>query len=211
MRSASPLHQISSVPAIRSTELTPIGAKKNLPRFKFPLSCFAFSIIICLFLSSCGAPQTETKKDSAGAITNQNPKNNSAPQIKTVITPIGSSGFSVELPVSHHIETHQNKDFTIVYYITPSDTVANPGEAGMYFGQSPNVKPPSAEYTAAEIDTVFLGKKQKWIEYKTALYTQRETFIDENNGQYIHFWCYSNQPEELDRLFKMMLSIARKE
>lgn len=206
MRSASPVHQISSAPA---PEVPGSGLFKFLPRFKIPFSSFAFSILVFLFLFSCNAPQTETKNDSVPANNSNTTNHNSVPPVKTVKTPIGSSGFSVELPASHKIETQQNAGFTIVYFITPTDTVAHPGEAGMYFGPTPDVKPPKAEYTIQEIDTVFLGKKQKWIEYTTALYVQRETFIDENNGQYIHFWCYSNSKDELDNLFRMMLSITR--
>jgi hypothetical protein len=124
-------------------------------------------------------------------------------------TTIGSSGFTINLPSSHQIETHQGAGFTMVYYITPFDTLLHPGEAGMYFGPTPDVKPPSIDYQQEVLDTVFLGKPQKWVEYTTAKYVQRETFIDEGNGQYIHVWCYSNDAKELDRLFRMMLSMQR--
>lgn len=207
MRSASspikfPLFLLSAHPEVSG--LASIRARNFLLRFKIPGATLAISIFTCI-LFSCNAPQNENPE----TVQQHTSTAQSTTKIPTVKTAIGSSGFSVELPVTHHIETQQNEGFTIVYYITPSDTVAHPGEAGMYFGPTPNVKPPSADYTLQEIDTVFLGKKQKWIEYTTALYTQRETFIDENNGQYIHFWCYSNSPAELDNLFRMMLSISR--
>lgn len=129
--------------------------------------------------------------------------------IPTTHTAIGSSGYSLEMMNTLHIETQQNQGFSVVYYFTPFDTTVTRGEAGVYFGPHPDINPPKIEYTERVIDTTFLGKKQKWVEYTTAKYTQRETFIDIGNDQFIHCWCYSDNLRELDRLFKMVLTIRK--
>jgi hypothetical protein len=165
--------------------------------------------VLFLFLVSCGDPAGSTVSDTASHETGTNPAKRKPQNVSITRTQVGSSGFFIDLPSSHRIETHQNAGFTVVYYITPFDTAINSGEAGMYFGPNPDVKPPSIDYTENMIDTVFLGKRQKWVEYVTAKYTQRETFIDQGNDQYIHCWCYSNDIDELNRLFMMMLSLQQ--
>lgn len=199
MRSASPVHFISSAPAIRfvpgTRHSTPIRAMQFLP--------FVF---LLFFFSSCGEPGS-AKQDTANgqSIVPQQKKET----VSISRSSIGTSGYSIGLPSTHHIQTQQNRNFEMVYYVTPLDTNLHPGEAGMYFGKSPDVQPPSSEYTIREFDTLFLGEKRKWVEYKTEKYIQRETFMPVGDDQYAHFWCYSNDPAELERLFGMMLTLSR--
>lgn len=202
MRSAAPAHQSSSLPVFRCKPATSAGLSATAGA-----KLIAAALLIS-FLAACGEPG-EVKNTDPASTTNHQPATVNRPNVTITHTTIGSSGYSIDLPSSHKIETHQNTDFSMVYYFTPSDTLLNPGEAGMYFGPTPDVKPPAIDYTQTVLDTVFLGKKQKWVEYTTEKYVQRETFIDQGNDQYIHAWCYSNNAEELDRLFRMMLTIRK--
>jgi hypothetical protein len=130
---------------------------------------------------------------------------------KTVVpakrVPIDSSGFTIELPATMKITNQKGGDF-MVYYFTPIDTSVLKGEAGIYFGPKPDMHPPTTEYSQTEIMAPFLGQTEKWTQYVTQKYTQREVFIP-NEDQKIHVWCYADNSEEMESLFKMVQSISR--
>ncbi|HET6991992.1 MAG TPA: hypothetical protein VFJ43_11740, partial [Bacteroidia bacterium] len=69
--------------------------------------------------------------------------------------------------------------------------------------------PPTTEYSQTEILAPFLGQTEKWTQYVTTKYTQREVFIENGEGQKIHTWCYADNSAELENLFRMVQSISR--
>jgi hypothetical protein len=161
-------------------------------------SNFVFAFAIVCILNSCSTPPSNSQEKTSIQ----------TPAVSAKRVPIDTSGFSIELPSSMKIGSQQGPDF-MVYYFTPIDTSIQKGEAGIYFGPKPDVHPPTTEYSQTEILAPFLGQTEKWTQYVTSKYTQREVFIENGEGQKIHAWCYSDNPAELENLFTMMKSIQR--
>ena len=128
--------------------------------------------------------------------------------VTTSRTAIGNSGYFIDLPSTHKIDSQPGIDFK-VYYFTPFDTTLNRGEAGIYFGTHPDEAPPSREYTKKEFSQVWLGQTVKWNEYTTNAYTQRETFVNMADSSMIHCWCYSDNNSDLEKLFLMVNTISK--
>jgi hypothetical protein len=178
-----------------------------------------FALPLLLFYSCNDTPQKVVAADSTITIPTQiidtifnngfvliDP--NPAP---TKHLPIGNTGLFIDLPVTHRIEqqkVHPEDNFS-VYYFTPIDTSVYHGEAGMYFGPKPEMRPPNTSYTTKTIAGTFLGVKTNWTEYTTQEYMQTETFIENGGDQKIHIWFYANNPEEMARLLKMVRTITR--
>ncbi|HEU4717594.1 MAG TPA: hypothetical protein VFU15_07165 [Bacteroidia bacterium] len=160
-------------------------------------------LFISFFIFSC---ETPTHKIDLGdnAKEHAQTKNSS---VTVSRTPIGNTGYSIELPSSHMIQAQPGADFQL-FYFTPHDTVLHRGEAGMYIGAHPDVNPPKGDVSSKEMTGILLGKQVTWIEYEMEEYTQRETFVDMGNDQYIHVWCYANNLPELENLFKMVNTIT---
>jgi hypothetical protein len=182
----------SCSPAIRSSRkksgLSAIGAKV---------------VAALLFISSCSSGSERPQTDSI-----QNIKSVPKEKVPSERVPVGASGFTIELPVTHTIRTEE-KDSSSVFYILPLDSTKFSGEAGIYTGPKPQVNPPRGDYTAQELKTNFLGMERPWIEYTMANFIQRETFIDDGNGRFIHIWCYADNLTELEELFTMINTIQR--
>ncbi len=178
----------SCSPAVRSAELASIGAKV---------------VAASLLFFSCSSGPEQPQADSL-----QHPKTVTKEKVPSRRVPVGASGFTIDLPSTHTIRTEE-KDSSSVFYILPLDSSEFSGEAGMYVGPKPQVNPPAGDYTAQELKTNFLGSERPWIEYTMANFIQRETFIDDGNGKFIHVWCYADNLTELEELFMMINSIQR--
>jgi hypothetical protein len=187
--------------------------KKSILNF---LPVVSFVAAAGIFFSCHPVTNGEEKKTDSIALQPE-------PPVPTHHVRIDSSEFFIDLPETHKINkdlkydttfsaenpANYRIDTTLVYYIVPIDSLKNRGEAGMYFGNHPDVEPPRIDYDAKEIKTVFLGHERTWIEYTTEKYVQRETFIDRGNGNFLHVWCYADNLPEVERLFTMVNSITR--
>ncbi|GAB4134729.1 MAG: hypothetical protein Fur0041_08280 [Bacteroidia bacterium] len=154
-----------------------------------------------LLAFSCGNQET----DKSGTTPIQSGNAAVAPKQRI---PIDTSGYSIELEDGLLINDESQPGFN-VYYFTPQDTTKIKGEAGIYFGPNPDMSAPSKEHTKRTFIDMFMDKPAEWTEYSTSTYTQRETFLQEDNGNKIHCWCYSNNSQTLEMLFKMIKTIRR--
>jgi hypothetical protein len=154
--------------------------------------------LILLLLMSCG----------------ETPKVNSSP-VKTNPTPvtpktdIGKTGFAILLSPGYKMEEKKGPDYS-VFYINPVDTANGKGEAGIYFGPSPDQSGPKSALSQNIDEGMVLGKKAHITTYATPTYTWVETIIDENDSLKIQYWYYGYNETEMIGLNKMMSSISRK-
>lgn len=163
----------------------------------------AKAVAASLLFFSCSSGPEQSQTDSLQVMQTVTKE-----KIPSQRVPVGASGITIDLPATHTIRAEE-KDSSSVFYILPLDSSKFSGEAGIYIGPKPQVNPPGGEYTAQELKTHFLGSERPWIEYTMANFIQRETFIDDGNGKFIHVWCYADNLAELEDLFTMINTIQR--
>lgn len=127
----------------------------------------------------------------------------------SVKTDIGTTGFTIDLPISHKIEEKTGSNFN-VFYITSIDTTYNKGEAGIYFGPEPDEHGPANIVSKEESTGMHFGKPSKTVKYISAKYKWIETVIEESEGMKIQTWYFAYDETELEKLKQMMYTIARK-
>jgi hypothetical protein len=154
---------------------------------------YVLPLLLFVFMSGCG---NEPVSEDAPAVS----------QTKSVTTPIGHTGLSIDLIEGYAIDSQIDSAFR-VYYFKPIAPDAGEDEAGIYFGAHPDTSAPSIDYSKRVYDGQFMGNAVKWTEYITAAYTQREVFIDRGPEDKIHCWCYSDDPLVLEKLYGMIRSI----
>ena len=161
---------------------------------------FCFSTVITIVMAGLVACGGQNDK--------QDPVDQGQPAINYhgTPTPIGSSGFTIDLMEGYAIDSQIDSLFT-VYYFKPTDSLAPEDEAGIYFGTHPDTSAPTIDYSKKLIDGNFMGNSVKWVEYTTGTYTQREVFVDRGPNDKIHCWCYSHDPVSLEELFWMIRTI----
>jgi hypothetical protein len=128
------------------------------------------------------------------------------PQMKSVTTPIGNTGLTIDLIEGYAIDSQIDSAFR-VYYFKPVSPDAGEDEAGIYFGANPDTSAPSIEYSKRVYEGEFMGNAVKWTEYTTEKYTQREVFVDRGVNDKVHCWCYSNNAAVLEKLYGMVRTI----
>ncbi|HLG02497.1 MAG TPA: hypothetical protein VI731_02810 [Bacteroidia bacterium] len=211
--SAPDAHQISCAPAVRSKFYSArlwfsfhiaqsIGWRARQP-LSAAIGANVVTASLLLTFLSCNEQAVENDK----GITSTQSISTIQDSTGSYKTPIGATGFTINLPLNYRIQSHQNKDSSFVYYFRPADTTLTNMEGGMYLGKKPDILPPPGEHTVKEFRVWLLGEERTWIEYTTPNYTQRETFIDAGDDNYIHVWCYAENIADLEKLFPVILSI----
>jgi len=155
---------------------------------------FLFSFPILFLINSCNDTPKKVATDSVptqqveviDTIFNNGIVANDSIPVPTKHLQIGSTGFFIDLPITHKIEEQRGTDF-MVYYFSPVDTSIYHGEGGIYFGPKPDKHPPRTDYTQKTVLGNFLGVQTQWTEYTTATYMQTETFIDNGTDQKFMF------------------------
>ncbi len=124
-------------------------------------------------------------------------------------TNLGTTGYTIDLPSTHQIAERKDSNF-VVYYITSTDTTYNKGEAGIYFGPTPDERGPENIVSKEESAGMALGKISKTVKYTTTRYTWIETVINESDSTKIQTWHFAYNKMELDKLLEMINSITEK-
>lgn len=165
------------------------------------LLLFSFTCIsVCFFYSCNSTPPPTVQHESAI------PQSSSSISSKRVL--LGTTGFTIELP-DNYVSVEKKDTDIIVDYIMPNDTATNHG-GGIYIGtKPPDDHAPKSVFSMMETMGVLLGHSVKWVEYKTATYTWKETIVEIEDGKKIQVWCYAENSADFEKLFKTMNSIER--
>lgn len=163
-------------------------------RQEFPtLRSYILPLLLIVFTTGCGSEPVSEDPTRV-------------PPTKSVTTPIGNTGLTIDLIEGYAIDSQIDSAFR-VYYFKPTSPDAGEDEAGIYFGANPDTSAPSIDYSKRIYAGEFMGNAVQWTEYITEKYTQREVFVDRGLNDKIHCWCYSDDPAVLERLYGMVRTI----
>lgn len=166
----------------------------RVPGSKRSVLSFAAFVLFAVAGSSCGESNQSEDQDTATATQNQ---------VADIPPP-----FTIDLLPGYEIV----QEVTMVgrAYYFKSDYPENPSdEAGIFFGALPDTTSPKVEYTKREYRDLFMGDSANWREFKAAGFIHREVYIDRGPEDKIHSWCYSTNPETLEKLCAMIKTIRQ--
>ncbi len=123
-------------------------------------------------------------------------------------TELGITGYTIDLPSTHKIAERKDSNF-VVYYITSTNQNYK-GEAGIYFGPTPDGRGPENIVSKEESPGMALGKNSKTVKYTTTAYTWIETVIEESDSTKIQTWYYAYNEVELNNLRDMINTLIKK-